>query len=69
MPLHMETNLNTEQRDLLAKTLADVAKGISIATLIALATNKIALGWTLIAIASALQCYVIAHNLLSGASQ
>lgn len=58
--------LNTAQRDLLAKTLADIAKGISIAVLIALGTNKMDLGWSLVAIAGAVECYIVAHNLLAG---
>ena len=58
--------MNTSQRNLLAKTLADIAKGISIAVLIALGTNKMDLTWALTAIAGATECYIIAHSLLAG---
>ena len=61
--------MNTAQRDLLAKTLADIAKGIVIAVFIAIGTNKMDLWWGMVTLVNAPNLYFIAHKLLAGGDQ
>ena len=58
--------MNTAQRNLLAKTLADIAKGAFIAVLVALPTGKMHLWVGLLVAVGAVECYVMAHKLLAG---
>ena len=57
--------MNKAQRELLAKTLSDLAKGGLIAVFVALATEKMDPYIGGFAIVGAVNCYAIAHNLLN----
>ena len=57
--------MNNAQRQLLAKTLSDVGKGILIAVLVALGTDKMDPWIGTFAVLGAINLYVVAHNLLA----
>ena len=57
--------MNKLQREFIVKTLADVAKGGLITVFVALATEKMDAYVGGFAIIGAMNCYAIAHNMLS----
>lgn len=56
--------MNIPQRDLLVKTLADLAKGMVLGTVIAFGTDKMEFLFASVAIAGSVHIYMIAHELL-----
>ena len=58
--------MNRAQRDLLAKALADVAKGIFIGALLASATDKLTLTETYLGVLFAIFFYLAAHAVTGG---
>ena len=61
--------MNDAQRNLLAKSLADIAKGVFIAAPIALGTGKMTPWVGLAVMRGAIGCYRIAHDSLAGGAQ
>ena len=64
MLLHVETRLNTAQRDHLAKALGTVSQGLAVAAPIALATGKLPAFATLAVLAGAVSIFYVSYWLL-----
>ena len=58
--------MNKAQRDLLAKSLADVAKGVFVGALLASGTGKLPLHFVLLGVAFACVFHIAAHVLIGG---
>lgn len=60
--------MNDAQRDLLAKGLADIAKGIFVAAPIAMGTGKLSVGFTLTVMALAVGIFNLGYQVAGGNS-